>query len=79
MTTSPLNGKTGEVIRWAIGVLIVLFGGYFAAQSAIDHKQADTDRSLAEVRVREQTHFEETQRSLIRIERFMERIEARDR
>ena len=69
MTGGPLNGKTGEYVRYLIGMGIAALVAYFTAQGALQER-------VSKVETLEQSHFEEVQRSLQRIERFMERIEA---
>jgi hypothetical protein len=71
-----MNGKTGEVIRYLIGLGVAGIVAYYTAQIQTEHRLTQTDGDVATIKTLEQAHFEEVQRSLIRIERFMERIEA---
>ena len=67
--SGPLNGKTGEIVRYLIGLGVAGVVAYFTAIGALQER-------VSRVETLEQSHFEEVQRSLQRIERFMERIEA---
>lgn len=72
----PLNGRTGELVRYLIGLGLAAVVAYFTAIGQLRESQTETNGKLSVIDQREQSHFEEVQRSLIRIERFMERIEA---
>lgn len=74
--TSSLNGRTGELLRYLIGLALAGIVAYYTAQIQTEHRLTQADGDLAAVKTLEQAHFDETQRSLVRIERFMERIEA---
>ncbi len=74
--SGPLNGRTGELVRYLIGLGLAGMVAYFTAQIQTEHRLTQTDGEVANIKTLEQAHFEEVQRSLIRIERFMERIEA---
>lgn len=83
MGPSQANGKTGELLRYVIGLALAAIVAYFSGQIATNKTIADTNERVSTtnghvsvIESREQSHFEEVQRSLIRIERFMERIEA---
>lgn len=83
MSESRLNGKTGEYIRFAVALVIAALVAYFTAQVQVEHRLTVTDGNLAVLGMRqtgavelEQSHFEDMQRSLARIERAIERIEA---
>jgi len=83
MDKSRFNGKTGEWLRFLLAASASLVIAYYSAQAVVNDKIADTQRQIAQVNGRvdvaitkEESHFEEVQRSLLRIERFMERIEA---
>lgn len=76
MGPSQANGKTGELLRYVIGLAMAALVAYFTAQIQTEHRLTQTDGNVAAIKTLEQAHFEEVQRSLIRIERFMERIEA---
>lgn len=69
MSAGPLNGKTGEMLRWVIGLMIAGLVYYFSGIGALQER-------VSKVETLEESHFQEVQRSLVRIERFMERIEA---
>jgi hypothetical protein len=71
-----MNGKTGEYVRYLIGLGLAAMVAYFTAQTSTEHRMTQTNGDVAAVRQLEQAHFEETQRSLLRIERAIERIEA---
>ncbi len=73
--TGPLNGKTGEYVRYLIALVAAGFVAYWSAQITIEHRLTKTDDDLSSVKTLEQAHFDEVQRSLIRIERAIERIE----
>lgn len=53
----PLNGKTGEVLRWVVGLVVTALVAYFTAQ-------AKTGERLAVV----ETRWEEMQRRMNAIE-----------
>ncbi len=74
--TGPLNGKTGEMVRYVIALAIAGFVAYFTAQKQVDNRIAVTESNVAVIKTLEQSHFDEVQRSLLRIERAIERIEA---
>lgn len=74
--TSPLNGRTGEMVRYLIGLAIAGLVAYYTAQIQTEHRLTQATGDLTAVKTLEQAHFDEVQRSLVRIERFMERIEA---
>jgi hypothetical protein len=69
MADSRFNGKTGEMVRYLLGVVVAVLASYYAAQNAINER-------LAVVETREQTRFEQNQQTLQRIERSVERIES---
>ncbi len=77
MTVGPtsLNGKTGEFIRYLLALVLAGTVAYFTAQNQIEHRLTSTDGDVAVIKTLEQSHFEEVQRSLTRIERAIERIE----
>lgn len=64
-----INGKTGELVRYALGLGLAAVVAYFTAIGALQER-------VSKVETLEQSHFEETQRSLLRIERTMERLES---
>lgn len=76
MTGGPFNGKTGELVRYLIGMGVAALVAYYTAQMQIEHRMTSTDGDVAVIKTLEQSHFEEVQRSLTRIERAIERIEA---
>jgi predicted ribosomally synthesized peptide with SipW-like signal peptide len=76
MGLEPLNGKTGEWVRLLIAMAVAGTVAYFTAQTEIERRMTQTDGQVAAVKALEQAHFEEVQRSLIRIERAVERIEG---
>lgn len=61
MTTSPFNGKTGEYVRWALGVALAGLVAYFTAIGTIQAQ-------IAVVIERERNHYDEIIRRLDRIE-----------
>lgn len=71
-----MNGKTGELVRYLIGIGVAAMVAYFTAQNQTEHRLTQTDGQVAAIKALEEAHFQEVQRSLVRIERFMERIEA---
>lgn len=46
MGASPLNGKTGEVMRWLVVLIGAVLASYFTAQSAIQRDSAVTATRL---------------------------------
>ncbi len=74
--TGSLNGRTGEMVRWVAGLVLAGLIAYLTAQTQIEHRMTTTDGNVAGIKTLEQAHFEEVQRSLVRIERAIERIEA---
>jgi hypothetical protein len=82
-TESRFNGRTGEWLRTLMILAVAAVVAFFAARIETNDRIAETNKQIAEVNGRvnvsvatEISHFEEVQRSLLRIERFMERIEA---
>lgn len=71
-----LNGKTGEVLRWVLGISLGCVVAYYTAQIEIERRLTMTDGAVSAIRTLEEAHFQEVQRSLTRIERAIERIEA---
>lgn len=69
MAVTSIHSKPGEFLRYLIGLAIAGIVSYFTAVSAINER-------LAVVDTREQTRFEENQRTLARIERSVERMES---
>ena len=65
-----MNGKTGEIIRYVIGLGLAAIVAYFTALGSVQ-------TSVAVIDSREQQHFDEIQRGLQRIERAVERLEQR--
>lgn len=61
MTASPFNGKTGEYVRWIIGMALAGIVAYFTALGALQAQ-------LAVVIERERNHYDEIIRRLDRIE-----------
>jgi hypothetical protein len=61
MSASPFNGKTGEVVRYLIGLLAAGMVAYFTAQ-------AKTGERLAVVETREQARWEAVQQRMNAIE-----------
>lgn len=56
-----LNGKTGEMLRWVIGLVLAAMVAYFTSTGAMQ-------ASLAVVAERESNHYNELLRRLDRIE-----------
>lgn len=69
-----LNGKTGEVLRWILGLVLAGIVAYFGAQSAIENRVAANEGAVQTIKATEQNHFEEIQRTLSRIEAEMIRL-----
>lgn len=65
--TSPLNGRTGEVVRWAIGIVLAGIVAYFTALGAMQAQ-------IAVVIERERNHYEEIVRRLDRIEQKVDGV-----
>ena len=57
---SSLNGKTGEVVRWAFGMILAAVVAYFTAIGSISER-------VAVVETKENLHFEELKSSLAEI------------
>lgn len=57
----PLNGKTGEFIRWVIGLGLAALVSYYTAIGSIRERVGNID-------TREQGHFDEVQRTLQRMD-----------
>lgn len=76
MSESRFNGKTGEMIRWILTMAFGALVSYFAAMSALKQQIADTNQRVSIVETKEDLHYQEVQRTLLRIEQFMEHIEA---
>jgi predicted aminopeptidase len=62
MTHQPLNGKTGEMLRWVIGLAVAVLVSYFTAQNA-------TNERLTKVETQGTERWDYIQSSLGRIER----------
>lgn len=83
MGESRFNGKTGEWLRALMLLAVAAVIGFFASRLDTNDRIAETNRKIADVSgrvdvavARDEARFEEVQRGLLRIERFMERIEA---
>jgi len=61
----PLNGHTGEVARWIIGLVMLALVTYY-------NRDREAGERVVMIDVREQIRFEENQRSFSRIERAVE-------
>lgn len=59
--TSPWNGKTGEVVRFVIGLGLAGLVSYFTAMQTLSVQ-------IAEVRKVEEAHFDELKRAIERID-----------
>ena len=68
--SGPLNGKTGEVMRWVIGLVVAGLVSYFTAQGAMQQR-------LSVVETTERLHYEATQRDLQDIKSLLYRQEDR--
>ena len=64
--TMSLNGKTGEVLRWALGLGLAAIVAYYTAIGALQAQ-------IAVVIEREQNHYTELLRRLDRIESKLDR------
>lgn len=71
-----LNGKTGEYIRYVIGLGLAGLVAYYTAIGTLRESVSVVNGRVGVVEQREQGHFDEVLRRLDRIERTMERIEA---
>lgn len=67
--SGPLNGKTGEMVRWVIGLVLCGIIAYFTAQSSINAR-------IAVVETSERQHFEEIQRTLVDIKQELRDMRA---
>jgi translation initiation factor 2B subunit (eIF-2B alpha/beta/delta family) len=76
MGMEPLNGKTGEFLRYLLGLALAAIVSYYTAMDALKDAVSATNSRVSVIESREQQHFEEVQRSLSRIERAIERIEG---
>lgn len=76
MSESRFNGKTGELLRYIAALVIAGIVAYYTAQIKTENHMGKTDSDVAVLKTLEQSHFDEMQRSLTRIERAIERIEA---
>lgn len=61
---NPLNGHTGEMLRYVIGLALAALVAYFTAQTKTEREMAETKGEVAANRTLEQAHFEEIQRTL---------------
>lgn len=68
MGTGSLNGNTGKLLQWLIGLGAAAIVSYFTAQGAMNEK-------LATIDTREQIRWEEVQRRLSTIEASTQRNE----
>lgn len=64
------NGKTGELMRWVIGLAVAVLVSYFTAQNA-------TNERLTTVETTERLHYEANQRDLHDIKASLLRQEDR--
>ncbi len=74
-----MNGKTGEVLRWAFGMVMAAVVAYFTGQIATERRFAAIESRVESRAAVEQQHFEEIQRALTRIEGQLIRLEERRR
>ena len=65
-----LNGRTGDVMRWCIGLAVAGIVSYFTAQGAMQQR-------LSVVETTERLHYEATQRDLQDIKGSLFRQEDR--
>lgn len=63
------NGRNGEMVRWIAGILLAWLVSYYASDR-------DTASRVTGIDTREQSRFEETQRSLARIEVSLRQYEV---
>lgn len=57
MGESRFNGKTGDMLRWALGLVLTAVVGYFVAQGAIQTE-------IAAIKARQDSQFSEVLRRL---------------
>lgn len=67
MGESRFNGRTGEWIRWLGGMVVAGIVAYFTAMGAMQ-------KQIAIIDTREQTRWEEVQRTLQRMEANYQRV-----
>ena len=65
--TSPLNGKTGELLRFVAGLALAGLVSYFTAMQALSVQ-------IAEVRKVEEAHFDELKRAVERVDGQLLRV-----
>lgn len=70
------GSKAGDWTRFLLAAACAAIVAYFTALGEVNREIAKTNGRVDVAVTKEQSHFEEVQRSLVRIERFMERIEA---
>jgi hypothetical protein len=58
---SALNGHTGEMIRWVLGMALAGFVAYYTAQGALQER-------ISALETTQRLQWEDVQRSLSRIE-----------
>ncbi len=66
MTSGPFNGKTATILQALIGAAAAALIGYWSGQVATEKRMGQTDANVATVNIREQSHFDEIQRTLDR-------------
>lgn len=71
-----MNGKTAAILQSVIGAIVAALVAYYTAQIQTERRLTTTDGQVIAIRQLEDAHFQEVQRSLSRIERAIERIEA---
>lgn len=64
--SGPFNGKTAMILQIGGGIAIAAFIGYWSGQVATERRMGQTETALATVNAREQSHFDEIQRTLDR-------------
>lgn len=64
--SGPLNGKTATILQALIMAAFAALVGYYSGQIATEKRMGQTDAAVATVNTREQSHFDEIQRTLDR-------------
>lgn len=67
MDSGGMNGKTGEMLRWILGLALAAIVSYFTALGALQSK-------VAVVEEREQNHYNEVRRLLETMDIKLDRV-----
>lgn len=75
----PLNGKTGEVVRWVIGLAVAVLVSYFTAENATNLRISDVKGEVAVERTKADERWEMLKSSLDEIKTHLRERDREER